>query len=360
MVGFYSSYLEFIGAVYFSMSLDDILKKKIWSPQDARKQSKVLASLGEYQDKNFTKAVVDANQAKGLILQSELKKKSIVGLFLVAFLLLFCGYESYIAEINTDILYTRQLELAYTMTFFIITLFSLQTIIFRKWKYTICYILMIVITYFIINVLGLTYGKTIVEHYIVKHIGLFVCIIITIPILWQICITWLYKSVFYGYIKEKIFKAKSEYQNITNDIKNGKYDKLPKEYHEIYMKNSQKAPDTTAQQAMDDSLTEYQGVLYSKIRSIGNNIKLGDLLCSWIKYKIWSLCNLILGVFRFKGKNLVNPTKLHVNDFASYAQKYQTQKQKDRTLKMISFCNKEGINFEEFNQYYCRYCNNNK
>ena len=37
MIGFYSSYLEFMGAIYFSMSIDEILEKKVWSPQNEKK-----------------------------------------------------------------------------------------------------------------------------------------------------------------------------------------------------------------------------------------------------------------------------------------------------------------------------------
>ena len=43
MVADYSSYLEFIGAVYFTMSLSDYLTTKIWSPQDTKKISRSAA-----------------------------------------------------------------------------------------------------------------------------------------------------------------------------------------------------------------------------------------------------------------------------------------------------------------------------
>lgn len=40
MVADYSSYLEFIGAVYFTMSIEKYLTNKIWTPQDAKKTKK--------------------------------------------------------------------------------------------------------------------------------------------------------------------------------------------------------------------------------------------------------------------------------------------------------------------------------
>lgn len=355
MVGYYSSYLEFLGAVYFSMCLDDILKRKVWSPQDAKKQGRALYGIGLYDDKNFSNAVVEANQAKGIELQAELSKKSIIGLFIISFLLIFCGYESFV-EINkkADLFYL-QLELAYTMLFFIFTWCGLNKFIFRKWEYAASYITVILVVFFIIHLCGFTYGQTSLEKTIVNNIGLFVCVIMTLPILWQIFITWMYKSVFYGYIKEKIILTKKKYQQIINDIANGNYENVPKEYHEIYMKNSHRTPTTTVQQAMDDSLTEYQGILYNEIRAIGKNVKLSHLFFSWIKYRCISIVKWFVGLFSFKGK-LVGPDKLNVVDYRYCAQKYDSLKAKDRTMKMKYFCQQENINFHEFQRYYTAYC----
>ena len=357
MIGFYSSFLEFIGALYFSMSLDEILKKKVWGPQDAKKQNRILDGLDDYTDKNFSKAVVDANQAKGLQLQAELSKKSMVGLFVIAFLLVFCGYESFLLEVSKASLYDLHLGLAYTMIVFIISQFCFQRIIFKKWKYSVLYLFTISASFFIIHKCHLLYGKSHIEQCIVNNIGLFTCMVVSLPILWQIFITWLYKSVFYGFIKDKILRAKNEYLRIIDDIHNGRYDNLPKEYHEIYMRNSQKAPDTTPQQALDDSLTEYKGILYNKIRAIGNNVSLIDLFGSWIKYRFLSLWKWILGVFKSKGTTLVSQDKLLIKNYEYYAKRFEAKKKKDRSLRMKAFCTDEKIKFEEFNKYYCSYCN---
>lgn len=357
MVGFYSSYLEFIGAVYFSMSLDEILKKKIWSPQDEIKQKKLLESLGGYEDKNFAKAVVDANQAKGIILQAELIKKSVIGLFLIAFLLVLCGFESNFKDSNNEsTLLNFHLCVAYTIAYFLLSLFVLQWIVFNKWKYIVLYLISVLLVFLLLFCFDYTYGNTQIEFFIVKHIGLYVCVAVSIPILWQIFITWIYKSVFYGYIKDKIINSRNKYQKVINDIQNGNYNSLPKEYHEIYMKNSQKTPDTTAQKAMDDSLTEYRGVLYNEIRTIGNKVKLFDLVFAWTRYKITSLWNWISNIFKSRGKSLVCKKTLRLKDYSFYAKQYQIDKNKDKSLKMRTFCRDKNIDFEEFNKYYCKYC----
>ena len=97
---------------------DDILRKKVWGPLDAKKQERALDGLGNYDDKNFKKAVIDANQTKGLKLQAELSKKSVIGLFIIAFLLIFCGYETSLPEICAALLYDLHTCMAYTITIF--------------------------------------------------------------------------------------------------------------------------------------------------------------------------------------------------------------------------------------------------
>lgn len=204
MLADYSSFLAFIGAVYFSMSLDDILTKKIWSPEDKKKLDRALDGLSMSTDVEFKKAVIDANMKKGEVLQNELGKKSVIGLFVVAFLLLYCGYEQQIYDPNmvgsTDVIH---LVLAYSIVLFILTLFGFQWFLFNKWKYVSLYIIFLCLAFFSIYKYELYFNSYAIEKYTIENIGLIVCTIISIPIIWQIIITWIYKSVFYGFIKNK-------------------------------------------------------------------------------------------------------------------------------------------------------------
>lgn len=138
-------------------------------------------------------------------------------------------------------------------------------------------------------------------------------------------------------------------------VRNHDYNDLPLEYHQIYMRNTQQDPTKTAQQAQDDSLTEYEGVLYSEIRIIGNNVKIIELSYSWFIFKIRMLIDFVCSLFTLQSKKLSQTETL--SGFAFYAEKYDAQrKSKGKTLKMKEFCAQENINFDEFNLYYCKYC----
>lgn len=339
------------------MSLSDYLTTKIWNPQDRKKIQRALDGLGMKDDKDFKQAVLEANEKKGEMLQAELSKKSLIGLFVVAFLLLFCGFESNLEgeEYSTDVS-LLQLELVYTCGYFLLTLFALQWFIFDKWKYVVFYILSLLVFFLVIRWKSLVFGRSCIEMYLADNVGMVVCITVIIPILWQIFITWLHKSVFYGYVKSKIKNAQNEYQQIIEYVNKQQFDKLPKRYHEIYMRISQAKSVANSQQVIDDSLTEYKGVLYNDVRVIGLKVRLYQLLFSWFKHKIWLLWKWVKELLSSKGKIVSNPNKLLVTNYAEYAGKYQAHKQKTKSLKMKDFCEVEQIDYVEFKKYYCKYC----
>ena len=359
MVADYSSFLEFVGAVYFTMCLDEILTRKIWSPLDIKQQKRALDFLEMTEDEDFKKAVIDANRQKGEILQKELSKKSIIGLFVIAFLLVFCGYEQVIYN-DSDIVQMKllQLELAYSCVLFIVSLFLLQYKLFEKVKYVTVYIIGLFCSFLLIRWKTLVWDNSALEQFVVDHIGLFVCTIVTIPIMWQIFITWIYKSVFYGYVKTQIRNAQVEYKRVQELIQASQYDLLPQRYKNIYIHTSQNSQNTSPQQALDDSLTKYQGVLYNDIRTIGLNIRLYQLVISWIKYKPKKCWLWIRDLFKTKGKSLKQSTKLVEMNYADYAEKFKKLKSTNKNLKMRKFCESEKISFDEFNRYYCKYCQN--
>lgn len=355
MVADYSSFLEFVGAVYFTMSLSEYLTSKIWNPEDAKKFERALDGLGMKDDKEFKKTVLVANTNKGKTLQAELSKKSLIGLFVIAFLLVFCGYEQEVKENSgTDALSLLQLELVYSCIYFIVTLFLLQWVVFKKWKFVVLYILSILGFFLFIRWKIWVYNCYDIENVMVDNIGLVVCITVSIPILWQIFITWIHKSVFYGYVKSKIKEAQQVYNNVEEYIRSGQYDILPPQYHEIYMRNSQASEDTTPRQVMDDSLTEYKGALYNDIRVIGLKVRLYQLLLSWFKYKGSGLLTWLKNLRIHK--SVVRPKKLMVENYADYAEKYKNMKTQNKNLKMKDFCEIVNISFDEFNRYYCKYC----
>lgn len=360
MVSDYSSYLEFVGAIYFTMCLDEILTRKLWSPLNLREQSRALDGLGLDKDEDFKQAVKEANEKKGIKLQCELSKKSTIGLFVVAGLLLFCGYESNLSNIESPLLGELQTAMAYISVIFLLSMFLFQWFLFSKWKYVVLYIVLLFVAFYWIYNKNLYFEYVCMNDWACSHVGIIACTAVTIPILWQIFITWIHRNVFYGYIKNRIVEAQEKHKKAMQLYDRGEYDKLPTAYKDIYLKASNKTPETTAREAKDDSLTEYKGLLYNDIRTIGLKIRLYELVVAWAWHSIKKLCLIVLDFFSSGGKSAIGKEKITVKDFAYHADKYKGLKAKNRSIKMQDYCKQEGISFEEFNKYYCKYCNDKK
>ncbi len=355
MVADYSSYLEFIGAVYFTMSLSEYLTSKIWNVKDTKKFDRALDGLGMKDDTDFKDAVLAANSTKGKQLQAELSKKSLIGLFVISFLLIYSGYEQSIKDTNdADALSVLHLELSYSCIYFIVTLFFLQWVVFKKWKYVVFYISSIVGFFSLVRLNTWVYNCYDIEKIMIDYIDPTVCIIVSIPILWQIFIIWIHKSVFYGYVKSKIKEAQRVYGKVQECVKNGQYDLLPPQYYEIYMRNSQTSRGTTPQQILDDSLTEYKGALYNDIRIIGLKVRLYQLLFSWFRYRGEGLIAWLKNLCKNKG--VARPKKLMIENYADYAETYKKMRLQNKKLNMSDFCKMLNISYEEFKGYYSKHC----
>lgn len=360
MVCDYSSYLEFVGAIYFTMCLDEILTKKLWSPLNLREQERALDGLGLEKDNSFKQAVNEANKQKGQKLQCELSKKSTIGLFVIAGLLVFCGYESNLNNILSNNLGTLQTAMSYTSVIFLLSMFLMQWFLFDKWKYVVLYIFALFVFFCAIYTNELFFDCLDLNEWCRLHVGIIVCTSVTIPILWQIFITWIHRNIFYGYIKTKIIQAQAKHKRAMDLYDAGEYDKLPTAYKNIYLKVSNKTPETTAKEAKDDSLTEYMGVLYNEIRTIGLKIRLYELVISWIWHTLKKLFFGCIDFFTTGGKSAIGKEKIQVKDFAYHAARYKELKIKKKSFKMQEYCKSVGISFDEFNKYYSKYCNENK
>ena len=94
MLSNYSSLLELLAGVYFTMCLDNILTQKIWSVDyfSAFKNSREQLSFGG--NKSIASEVVDQNRDLISIMQAKLTKKSVYMLTYIAILLFACGVEA--------------------------------------------------------------------------------------------------------------------------------------------------------------------------------------------------------------------------------------------------------------------------
>lgn len=284
MLSNYSSFLELLAGVYFSMCLDNVLTQKIWTVDYFAAFRRSLEGMTFGGNTSIATEVVDNNRDLISMMQAKLTKKSVYMLAFISLMLLSCGFEADKGNCTT-VSNVYLFVLVETIAVSIVLLFS--NYIFGTWKrtwvatiipLTVCAILSIIPT--VVNIFNSTLCIP------TRSIVYFVLFVVIYPILWQIFKVWVYKSLFFDYVNCEMIKVRNEYETVLSIIENGgDTTKLPKEYGEILQHNTIKLKKEKAQKAIDSSISAYSELLQSKLRKIGYETSLFTVFLSSFKRK---------------------------------------------------------------------------
>lgn len=284
MLSNFSSLLELLAGVYFTICLDNVLTHKIWTVDYFAAFKKSLESMSFAGNTSIATDVVDNNRDLVSIMQARLTKKSVYMLVYITIMLIVCGVEaSTNDEIEKDKLYL------FNMMISIATLIALcfSKKIFLKWEYTSIFILFSLLVSLIsvsIPALFSFYSNyvSIPRVYVIR----FTLFLVLIPILWQIFSVWVYKGLYYDYMNYSMIKLRDEYESVLDIVQNnGDTTRLPDEYGKILQENALKHKEDKTQKAIDNSITDYTLLLQNKLRNLGYETTMIKVLVSIFKIK---------------------------------------------------------------------------
>lgn len=276
MLSNYSSLLELMAGVYFTMCLDNILTQKIWSVDYFAAFKKSLEELSFGGNKSIASEVVDQNRDLISIMQAKLTKKSVYMLTFISILLFACGVEADQCPKSPDCGIYMFVELQSLVTMVVL---CFSEYIFQKWSRTFNVILWPLILLFILS--NISYCVNLYSYMAIPVIGIIhlVLFLVVYPILWQVFKVWVYKSQFYDYMNNTMIKVSNEYNMVLYILQNdGETSKLPDEYGKILNDNTIKHKKDKAQKAIDDSITDYTALLQRKLKKIGYDTSIWTVL----------------------------------------------------------------------------------
>ena len=283
MLSNYSSLLELMAGVYFTMCLDNILTQKIWSVDYFAAFKNSLEELSFGGNTSIASEVVDQNRDLVSIMQAKLTKKSVYMLTYISIMLFACGVEADQNPSTPACSIYMFVELQSLAT--LITLCS-SRFIFQKWsrtfKTTICPL------FFIFVLSNNDYLVNLYSYIAIPVIGIIhlVLFLVIYPILWQMFKVWAYKSQFYKYMNNTMIQVSNEYNNVLDILQNGgDTSNLPEEYSKILNDNTIKHKKDKAQKAIDDSINDYTALLQQKLKKIGYETSIWTVLWTNLIYK---------------------------------------------------------------------------
>jgi len=209
MLSWYSSLFECLAALYFTMCLDEVLSKKIWTVDYYKRFTKVLTDIDE--GLRMSEKVVGTLKKKVLLMQKSVTNLSIFMMSVIIGLLFLCGYETELDNKGGSLL-----SLHFALTVSMLACGMCATVfkraIFGYWKRSIIVLLSTVFIFLCLFYLS-PHGCFV--EWLGGHSTTITVLTLVLPIVVQIIYCWAYRNLYYGYMREKV-KAMIESKNKDN------------------------------------------------------------------------------------------------------------------------------------------------
>lgn len=274
MIANFSSFIEFLAAIYVTMCLDNQICRNFWTPDYFDSMKTILEGYDFEGSSNLFQKLQDGiNNIYGRISNLSQKKGSFMLGFCV-WLLILIGLEENIKN-----------ELWGYVPFLLSCLYVLVIIVFSKfilykWKFVIFALLGLLAIF----LLSYIYANQIFQWTnalapnLLELKYFFFIIVLLLPILHQLWVNWIYSGVYKGYLKKQVELEYEKYKRSKEGIEKRKKDIIDPEYleawNDLYFNNEDS----------DRSITIFNRVLYNRLLEIASPSiwrLFWSLLCHW-------------------------------------------------------------------------------
>ena len=274
----FSSLIEVFAAIYVSMFLDEILVN-IWTPDYRDRISQMIKSMNIPAVSFLEKKVKDNIGFNANDISGHMKRKALFFFVYCISLLLISGLENHSENLQKH---------GYLIVTILSVFGAMFTFIGRLVFIKYSRVTLSVVLYSII--FTLLYFSQITD-YLCEDYGLgwigyktAVCcflIVISVPVIWQIFLIWIYSSPYKGYMQEKIYKEAYIYGKAYIAYKVKDIAALPKEY-EIVARDFISAPAPEE----DTSLSSLNNILVGRMEALCELPNVMKVFWSWIMFNL--------------------------------------------------------------------------
>ena len=228
MINHYSTIIQFAAAIYLTLSFDNVLFKSLWSLDYARLINERISKLSLTTSSKIAEELKRNITANATYIE---KKSRLRGFFVLIFAIVTMWIMGFEQECSDKIHQVIELHLVYfvyltlSVIGFIISCVLIERLLYQ---FILC-VLILFISFLSIyqNLYFIMECHTL--YWLINHISEIGSIIIVVPLIIQLVMTWLYSENYYYMLSAKI---KKEYDLYNQAIKASKSEELPNEYRE--------------------------------------------------------------------------------------------------------------------------------
>lgn len=251
MIYYYSTLIQFVAAIYVTLSFDNWLFKSLWSMSYAKLINERVETLFKVSSSAIEKHLVDSVSNNAALIEKRSRLRGFFCLLYCSATLWYVGYEQNCLSLETtqDEIDTFHLSFAaFTLLsavgFLAVCIWSTRLL----HAFEVCVLLMV--GFVLLNCLDLSVclNSDVVSHF-VRNLNLYCSILIVLPLLYQIILTWLYSDNYYYILGANI---RSKYEDYQKALNADGIDSAPAIYKDVF---GQSFFDSKKGNATDTSIT---------------------------------------------------------------------------------------------------------
>lgn len=324
MISDFSPLIELFAAIYLTITVDDLLFRRFWTPDYAKKLEKEMEQIK--MPAMAKRSTIEKASCLSSLEENRSRKRGAIMFGLSVILLVVIGFEEYFKPLG-DI---GQAGLLALLVLVVLIIYFFDDFLLKSWWSVLISVIIVPLSIgtaaiALPNISGYeVFAKEEHAGYILATRLFLVCSLI-LPVLWQLFRNWIYTRYYLGYIiGQTKDKAKDYNEALRYDHTKQKVKDVALEYHDAVLQ-------VVAAGSGDRQITPFLDILKENLAKIE------------FVPTIWPL---LKDSYRSYKKNHVGRRKLK-----KLYKKYQTILP---APKMEKFCGDEGISFEKFKSYHLK------
>ena len=295
MLDNFNTYLEILAVIYTSMCMDDILKN-VWSPDY---YNDLQSALNEYKIEGheaLISRIVNTNKEKAKSIKRYMQKRAALFLLVIILLILLSGYESFFHADSNMSTYVDVIHCA--MIFLVITTFV--SLFGNKYLYSSNQSTAVSIFFILLATIFLVYFN--MQNWGMEFSGIlfvsFILVLLTIPIIWQLFVCWMFSSAYKGYITNKLSLEKEKYDSVIKGITEHNPNIIPQSYKTILTEMSIRLENKD--EAIKTAIDTYVEEMEKKVTKASDPRSVFKIFFSWIVYHVVDMWDSLLKVLNIR------------------------------------------------------------